>query len=241
MKKMKTIFSAASAIIVMIALVACNKKDDSKKVLEFGQVSDINGKVYKTVKIGDQWWMAENLAVDRYNDGTPIAYIPNSQNDSIWIKADSALYTSINDSISGKLYNGYCVFSDKNLAPEGWHIATDEDWKRMEKYIGMEVGETEGTGWRGINEGNKLTTKYSVGWPDLGTLYGTDEFGFHAIPGGVRIFDGRTNISGTMAFWWTKTRDGENGWYRYIDINDNRIFRQHIDLRYGMSIRCVKD
>jgi uncharacterized protein (TIGR02145 family) len=225
----------------MIFLFGCKKDEEAQPIIEYGTVTDIENVVYKTVKIGDQWWMAENLRVSSFNDGTPIDFLAISESDSIWANTVLPMYTSINDSIFGYLYNAFVVRSDKNIAPAGWHVATDEDWKKLESNIGMNDGELNQTGWRGTDEAEKLATKYSVGWPEGGVLYGSNEFGFTAVPGGCRIFDGRTNISSNTAFWWTASEDGNNNLYRYIDAGDRRIFRQFTYPQYGMSIRCVKD
>lgn len=209
--------------------------------IERGTVTDIEGNQYATVKIGDQWWMAENLRCASFNDGSALNYHNLEAEDSLWAKSEQPAYTFINDSIFGYLYNGKVISDSRNIAPMGWHIPTDQEWKTMEETIGMGSFDLNQTGWRGENEGEKLTSKYSVGWPEGGVLFGSDEYGFDAIPGGCQIFDGRTNVSSTSAFWWTSDFAGEEIWYRYLDWQDKRIFRQHTYPAYGMSIRCVKD
>ncbi len=237
-RKLAILFCIAACVMLVFS---CKKEEEEEIVIERGTVTDIDGNVYATVKIGDQWWMAENLRVTKFNDGTTIEYIELNSDDSLWANSADAAYTYINDSISGNLYNGNVVQNGKNIAPAGWHIPTDEEWKTMEATIGMQSGDLNQTGWRGEFEGDKLASKYSAGWPEGGLLYGTDEFGFHALPGGCRIFDGQTNISSLTAFWWTRSADENELWYRYMDAQQKRIFRQHTYVQYGMSIRCVKD
>jgi uncharacterized protein (TIGR02145 family) len=228
-------------ILLLIAFSSCKEETKEEVIIERSTVADIDGNVYNTVKIGDQWWMAENLKVSRFNDGTEISLIDNSNNDE-WETTILPSYSIINNGTSGYLYNGNVVRSDKNIAPEGWHIPTDEEWRKMESYIGMTSAEVIATGFRGENEAALLTSKNSSGWPDSGVLFGTDDFGFDARPGGCRIVDGRINIFNTTAFWWAKdTLDNGEGWYRYIDLYESRIFRQTTYNEYGMSIRCVKD
>jgi uncharacterized protein (TIGR02145 family) len=228
---------------VMIALTSCDKEkqEEVERVIERSTVTDLEGNVYQTVKIGDQWWMAENLLTTKFNDGTDITLIPTSDPASDWSNNTNPCYTEINKELFGLLYNGAVINSEKNIAPDGWHVPTDEDWIKLEKEIGMSDGDLYATGWRGENEAIKLTTKYSIGWPEGRVLYGTDEYGFNAKPGGCRIFDGNTNISTNTAFWWTDTNSENELWYRYFDSNEKRIFRQHTYKGYGMSIRCVKD
>jgi len=228
-------------IATALFLSSCKKDEPVERIIERGTLTDVEGSTYNTVKIGNQWWMAENLKTSQFNDGTPIQYVGIDESDIIWADATVATYTYINDSLFGYLYSSSVMSDAKNVAPIGWHIPTDEDWKILEIEIGMSNAESNQTGWRGSVEGEKLTSKNSRGWPQGGLLFGTDEYGFKALPGGCRIFDGKTNTNTNTAFWWTDSPNGSEYWYRYIDLNERRIFRQHTYPQYGMSIRCVKD
>jgi uncharacterized protein (TIGR02145 family) len=228
-------------LVVTVFLGACKEDDREEIIIEKGTVTDIDGNVYQTVRIGNQWWMAENLKTTRFNDGTTINLIENSNN-AAWENATVPSYSVINNGTSGFLYNGIVVRSEKNIAPEGWHIPSDEEWKTLERAIGMENSEVESTAFRGEEEANLLASKNSLGWPSGGELFGSNKYGFNAIPGGCRIVDGRINIFNTTAFWWAKdTLQNGDGWYRYIDLYDTRVFRQSTFKEYGMTIRCVKD
>jgi uncharacterized protein (TIGR02145 family) len=229
------------AAIVGVFFTGCQEEVVPQKVIETSTVVDIDGNIYKTVKIGNQWWMAENLKVTRFNDGSSLDFYNFSDADSLWSNATNASYTFFSDSILGKLYNYRVVENAKNIAPEGWHVPTDEDWKILEREIGMSTEESNALGWRGSDEANKLVMEYSQGWPSGVALFGTDEYGFAARPGGCRLFNGQWNYQGNVAFWWTATTNGNEAWYRYIDANQTRIFRQHTYKGYGMSIRCVKN
>lgn len=233
-------FFLMTALVVGVFFTGCQEEETPTRIIETSTVTDVDGNVYKTVKIGDQWWMAENLEVTRFNDSTSLAYIAADSVNSAWENETEAAYTSRNEGQYGLLYNFYTVENSKKIAPEGWHIPTDEDWITLEKETGMSIEETQALGWRGINEAEKLTALYSAGWPAGAALFGTDEFGFNAKPGGCRVFNGVTN-GGNIAFWWTASTDGNEGWYRYIDAAQTRIFRQHTYKGYGMSIRCVKN
>jgi uncharacterized protein (TIGR02145 family) len=232
---------AMMLMALTFVLSSCKKEEEEVKQIERSTVTDIDGNVYVTVKIGDQWWMAENLRVSKFNDGTELILISEDMSDSIWANADSPSYCYLNDGLNGFLYNGKTVTNGKNIAPSGWHVATDDEWKKLETTIEMKQSDVQLTGWRGENEGEKLASKYSVGWPEGGELFGTDEYGFNALPGGCRIQDGRTNIFGNTCFWWTQSLEGDQIWYRYLDNQKDEVFRQHTYLEYGMSIRCVKD
>lgn len=227
--------------MLIALLTSCNKETNEVKPLEYSSVTDVDGNTYKTVKIGNQWWMCENLKVAHYNDGSAINLIDISALDSTWSKAEEGSYCFINDSIYGKLYNYYAVADNRKLAPEGWHIPSDEEWQIMEKSIGMTDVEVANLAWRGTNEAEKLVVKYSIGWPQTSLLFGSDEFGFSALPSGVRITDGTTNVTQTTGFWWTNTQVSNKAYYRYIDFQHKDIFRQRTYPTYGMSIRCIKD
>ena len=234
-------FILMTALAVGSVFTGCQEEVIPPRVIETSTVTDIDGNVYKTVKIGGQWWMAENLAVTRFNDNSAVAFISVNALNGDWENTAEPAYTSLNDGQYGFLYSFTVVENAKNIAPEGWHVPTDEDWRILEKEIGMSNEETQSLGWRGNNEAEKLTSLFSEGWPAGAALFGTDEFGFNAKPGGVRVFNGETNFQGNTAFWWTATTNGNEAWYRYIDANQTRMFRQHTYKGYGMSIRCVKN
>ncbi len=235
MRKAIILFSA------IFMLVSC-KEESTKKEIETGKVTDRNGHVYKTVKIGDDWWMAENLRVTVFNDSTPLLAILPSANDNVWASNTVPAFSFVNDTLFGLLYNFSSIEDQRGLAPEGWHIPTDEEWQRMEEAVGMSTEDSDKLGWRGTNEAEKLAPLYSRGWPEFSEMFGTDEFGFNALPGGCRLFNGSLNTQNNTAFWWTRSGYGDNeAWYRYVDYNQDRIFRQHTFQQYGMSIRCVKN
>jgi uncharacterized protein (TIGR02145 family) len=238
------------AVLCMLTLsmtlfTGCTKEEETPYVIERGSVTDVDGNVYGTVKIGNQWWMAENLRVTAFNDGTPISYIPViSGEDSIWANVDSAAYCFINDSLFGYLYNAHTFNNGKNVAPAGWHVPTDDEWRELERTLGMSADETRQTGWRGVSEANALVAQYNVGWPandQTVGLYGSDYYGFNALPSNVRGHDGRTNIQNNSAFWWCNSASEGQYYYRSIDTYHRRIFRQVNYPTYGMSIRCIKD
>ena len=104
-----------------------------------GYCVDIDGNVYKIIKIGDQWWMAENLKVTRYRNGDQI---PNIENASEWSALLTGAYCVYENKVSladtfGYLYNWYAIDDSRNIAPAGWHVPTDEEWKQLEMYLGM--------------------------------------------------------------------------------------------------------
>ena len=226
--------------IAFLTLNSCKKDEVEVKENETSTMTDLEGNVYKTVKIGDQWWMSENLKVTKYNDGSSIIFIDSLQTDSTWAAQTEGAFCKT-DNRYGMLYNWFSVVDSRKLAPAGWHIPTDEEWKTMEKSIGMSAEASNQTAWRGTNECEKILPKSSIGWPAASIVFGTNESGFSALPGGCRLFNGEINNQSNCAFWWTSTADNNEAWYRYIDRNNKKIFRQHTYQKYGLSIRCIKD
>jgi uncharacterized protein (TIGR02145 family) len=185
--------------------------------------------------------MAENLKVEHYRDGSPITEIPTTEADSVWAQSLVGSYCSFEDSIYGHLYNHFAIEDINQLAPEGWHIPSDAEWKTLEKTIGMQQNQVDALAWRGTNEGEILMNKARVGWPQASIAFGSNLYGFSALPGGCRLQNGFTNTEKNTAFFWSTSADGNQAWYRYLDAQKKTIFRQQTYRLYGMSIRCIKD
>jgi len=161
-------------------------------------LTDIDDNEYQTVKIGDQWWMAENLKTTRYRNGDAIpANLDNAQ----WQNTTSDAYAvyphgdvdGINSEEEmvdayGKLYNWYAVDDERGLCPTGWHIPSDDEWKQLEMYLGMtrEDADNPGSISRGIDEGGKMKSIRTE--PDTHPRWDspnegvTNESGFSGLP-----------------------------------------------------------
>lgn len=222
---------------------------DEKQVvaIETGTVTDAEGNVYKTVKVGDQWWMAENLKSRRFSNGDNISFV-NTSDVSGWSSLNGqpacAVYQDRSDA-PGILYNHAVIEDARGIAPAGWHVATDQDWKRLEQQVGMTAAQSEKTGWRGGDIGDKLKRSGTESWNRYDGVWASNAYGFSATAGGCRIMDGRFSTPTGLVysgFWWTATPqlNGES-WYRYLDYKSSGIFRSHTPNAYGMSIRCVKN
>ena len=136
--------------LLLVALNGCNNPVNT--------VTDVDGNIYHTVLIGDQEWMTENLKTTRYNDGTPIAYVVDVTD---WRNIDEPAYVWYENNSSyeesyGALYNWHAVGDPKGLCPDGWRVATDEDWKELELLLGMNPEQIEGTGLRCVDYGAQL-------------------------------------------------------------------------------------
>ena len=213
--------------ILIIITTGCTKKDENITV------TDYEGNIYKTVKIGKQLWMAENLRSIRLNDGTKLANITDGM---IWGNpaASAPAYCWYNnDSISymstyGALYNYYAV-KTTILCPTGWHVPSDEEWTTMVALFGR-PGETGGK----LCEAGDLHWQYN--------MYATNESGFTALPGGRRYINyGAFLEMGKAGYWWTSTPwDSSEAYYRGIYPNMG-VISGWVENGVGYSIRCVKD
>ena len=233
--------------VFIVFASSCKKDNDNKSdnptngkttavfnsSITYGSMTDQDGNTYKTVTIGTQTWMAENLRTTKYNDGTDIYLVTDN---TAWGSLTSGGYcnyanTTNVDTIAtyGRLYNWYAVNTGK-LAPNGWHVPTDAEWETLTNYLGgtsvvggklKEIGTTH---WNSPNQG------------------ATNETGFTALPGGYRDEDGTFGYIGRFALLCSATENGLNsarsqfiteGGSNGVMINYRKVF--------GYSVRCVRD
>ena len=211
-------------------------------------VKDIDGNSYKTVKIGEQIWMAENLKVTQYRNGDPI---PNLTDENDWQNTEQGAYCNCKydnrgDDVEtyGRLYNWYAVDDKRGLAPRGWHIPTDDEIKELEMHLGMSQEEADGRTRRGTNEGSKLAGMADL-WSD-GNLENNPEFGtsgFDFLPGGYRgVSSGQYVSMGNSGYFWSSTEQHHNtAWHRSLGYAYSVINRVGNSRRHGFSVRCIKD
>lgn len=206
--------------------------------LQAQTVKDIDGNVYKTVTIGTQTWMAENLKTTKFNDGTEIPLAKLEANE--WANHTVAgstqpAYCWLYDSASvyknryGAFYNGFTIIRG-NLCPAGWHVPSDQDWTILTTYLGGES-----------IAGGKLKEAGTTNWnkPNNGA---TNETGFTARAGGTISDNGSNWYNLDYVFWWSSTVNNEKYlWTRDINFNVPNITRSYADMQVGNSVRCIKD
>jgi len=182
---------------------------------------DRDGKEYKTVKIGNQWWMAENLNYDTKTGS--IIY----NNDS---KANSPVY--------GRLYDWNTAVSS---CPSGWHLPSHEEWRYLEMELGFKQNEpVYGNNLYGKDEGGKLKEVGLLHWqePNTGASNTTD---FSALPGGHFAMNQFWGIN-QVGHFWAGEKDAANAWYRSLIYKDSAIHIYFQEKSGGYkSVRCVKD
>jgi uncharacterized protein (TIGR02145 family) len=205
-------------------------------------VTDIDGNIYNTVQIGNQTWMAENLATTKYKDGNPIpkvtdsiAWFGLSSPGYCWYKNDSSTYNRP----WGALYNWYTVSTDK-LCPAGWHVPSNAEWHTLVLFLDPAAQDCYCT--ESSVAGNELKETGLVHWGNGNSA--TNSSGFTAVGTGFRnyfnkSFQGHTAVD----YFWTSTPNTPYAtvWHRFIQNNSSNVY-EYLDQKYqGMSVRCIKD
>jgi len=196
--------------------------------LTYGSVSDIDGNIYKTIQIGSQTWMAENLKTTKFNDNTPVPFVTEV---TIWSELSTPGYTWYNnDSIGyGALYNWYSVNTGK-LCPAGWHVPSDDEWTGLTTYLGGDS-----------IAGDRIKETGILHWitPNTGA---TNESGLTGLPGGYRNYIGSFGNIKKIGYWWTSTIfNTVDAYYRFISSDFKPVVRSNSSQKGGFSVRCLKD
>lgn len=203
-----------------------------------------DGNEYNWVQIGDQVWMAENLAylpsVNMVADGSEDAagsyyYVYGYDGTNVADAKATGNYTTY-----GVLYNWTAAMDGEassttdpsgiqGVCPTGWHLPSDAEWTELTDYLG------------GTGAGGKLKETGTTHWdsPNTGA---TNETGFTALPGGTRNYDGAFYNIGLNGLWWSATEiDATKAWYRYVGYDYSDVGRDYVYKKIGFSVRCVRD
>lgn len=200
-----------------VILFSCGGEDGDKDVSSA-----------KTVEIGGKTWMAENLNISKFKNGDPI---PQITDEAEWKKAGvdgSPAWCYYNNDPAngekyGKLYNWYAVNDPRGLAPEGWHVPTDEEWNSIGDALGSKAGAS-------------MKSKAWVGGQ------GNGESGFEGMPGGNRNHDGSFHLLNSYGVFWTDTpAQGDYSWFRSLTSANAFLTRDYSNRSKGLSVRLVKD
>jgi uncharacterized protein (TIGR02145 family) len=202
--------------------------------LSVPSVTDIDGNTYKTIGIGSQEWMAENLKTTSYRNGDLIGTTTPATLDISGEPTPKYQWAcggnESNVTTYGRLYTWYAVTDSRNVCPTGWHVPTDAEWTTLTDYLG------------GISvAGGKLKESGTTHWnsPNTGA---TNETGFTALPGGVRGSSGAFSFIGILGYWWVATEGGAaDAWDRYLSAYSGDVGRDSGIKKTGFSVRCLKD
>jgi uncharacterized protein (TIGR02145 family) len=216
----------------------------AKEICDNGVDDNCNGKIdeecIKFVTICNQAWMARNLEVKSFRDGTPIPQVTDVAEWTNTTKPAWCYYANVtaNGITYGVLYNWFAVNGDidgdgdkdKELAPTGWHVASDAEWKTLSDCLGGAaiaggpLKEAGGAHWTAPNAG------------------ATNSSGFTALPGGFRNNAGSFESIGFKGYWWTATESSStNAVYRFLDYNTVILTAANDDKNHGFSVRCVRN
>jgi uncharacterized protein (TIGR02145 family) len=205
--------------------------------VEFVKCMDYDQRNYKTVKIGNQTWMAENLAYlpdiqlttsESYTE--PRYYVYGYTGSDVATAKQHPNYKAY-----GVLYNWHAA---KAACPTGWHLPSDDEWKQLEMALGMTQAQADGTGWRKTNQGKQM--KATRGWYNNGN--GTNTSGFSALPGGYLYGSGSFGDIGSYGRWWGSTESSADYvWGRRLLYEFSTVFRDGHRKKCGFSVRCVMD
>jgi uncharacterized protein (TIGR02145 family) len=196
-------------------------------------VSDIDGNIYHSVTIGTQTWMVENLRTTKYRNGDQII---NVTDNTEWAGLTGGSYCWYRNDISNKpvygaLYNWYAVGDIRNIAPAGWHVASDDEWKALSDFLG---GSTVA--------GGKMKETGITHW-DSPNSYATNESGFTAVAGGFRDQYAGFEFRGIESHWWSSSlgKTDPTPIYWALSVGNTRTYQLQSSKGTGFSVRCIKD
>jgi uncharacterized protein (TIGR02145 family) len=219
-----------------------------------GTITDIDGNVYKTVKIGNQWWMAENLKVTHYLNRELIGTTSPATLD---ITGESApkyqwAYAGNESNVAtyGRLYTWFAVTDNRKVCPTGWHVPTNSEWTTMENYL-----MANGYNYDGTITGNKYakalaaTTNWIISTSTTVGAVGNTDYpdkrnatGFTALPGGIRYGVGMFSGIDHEGNWWSSSEiSAQTAWQRFMHCVKSDVYMGGNGKGVGFSVRCVKD
>ena len=232
MRKKSSILTYALTMGLLLMFSTSCEKDDNKDDPKV--VKDADGNVYKTITIGEQTWMTENLKTTKYNDGTAIPLVNDNK---AWGALTTPAYCwhgddETNKATYGALYNWHAVKTDK-LCPTGWHVPDADEWAVLvsslggEDVAGGELKEAGTTHWKDPNGG------------------ANNNSGFTALPGGGRSDQGHfTTDFEKHGNWWAANESTDYpamAWFSTLNCFKEDATIYFTNKKSGMSVRCIKD
>ena len=238
---MKKTIQFFAFILLGLLLTQCEKEAQiNEQAPELA--TDADGNVYQTIKLGNQVWMLENLKTTKFNDGAPITkwafgtdwyYSPEPLALYQWASTQDLnnIYPNpLPFDYYGAMYNEFALLSGK-LAPKGWRIPTEQDFKNLEVFVASQGFVT--------NEATALKSK--TGWV-LSSGNGTDALGFRALPNGYVAFGGTATGSELICSWATADVNATTQKRRIVSLLKNgSIVFGDASISLGAAIRCIKN
>lgn len=225
--------SEANSFTTGTTLHTCGAPNVHNPDLTYGSMTDQEGNVYKTIVIGAQEWMAENLNTSIYRNGDLVS--PGGWLDDFnWSSTNSSAWTYYNGNPNyacpfGKLYNWYACADARGLCPVGWHLPNNQEWTILIGYLG---GETIA--------GGKLKSSGLQYW-SIPNTDGNNESGFSGLQGGYRSSNG-VFVNNGYGYWWSSTEPTTNqASYYYLFSAYGGVISGSQNLNNGISVRCLRD
>lgn len=263
---MKTKVKSILVIAALTLLIASScDSDDENELIEqgctndatyhnpektYGSLTDQQGNTYKTIIIGSQVWMAENLKTSRYRNGD---LIPNITEQVVWEGISGGAWCNYeNDSQYdcpyGKLYNWYTVSDARNICPTGWHVPSESDWNTLIGYLDPSFQPNP-------NSTNLLLSSFAGGrLKSTGTQYwdspntnASNESGFSALPSGYRIVNNEPydrkfySLNGSSSFWSSTSSDSAFAKIIRVEHASSNVYKVKYEKRRGFAVRCIQD
>ena len=232
--------SEANSFTTGTTLHTCGATHVHNPNLSYGSMTDQEGNRYKTIVIGSQEWMAENLSTSIYRNGDAIQTGLSNAEWTNTVITQIGSWAYWNDDVSnacpyGKLYNWYACVDARKLCPVGWHVPTDAEWTVLTNYLGGEAtagGIMKATG----------TIETATGLWYAPNAEATNSTGFSGIPGGFRNNNGGYGYIGYLLHWWSSSEVGNDfAFSRYLGYSGGNALRVNSNKQVGFSVRCLRD
>lgn len=212
--------------------------------LIYSELLDQSGYLYKSINIGDQIWMAENLNTDVYRNGDTISWIDS---EFLWSEANVGAWcyyqnNSENQCPYGKLYNALAVTDARGLCPVGWRVPTESDWNELLSNLDSNADTLCLNCIQSNLAGNALKTAGNLYWQAQPLVLALNTSGFSALPAGFRANDGTFSYQGSLGVCWSSA--GQSGGFQFsrgLSSQSNSFVRYADDQKSGFSVRCIKE
>jgi uncharacterized protein (TIGR02145 family) len=201
-------------------------------IIQFACIFSSQAQIDNTIEIGEQVWMRENLDVSTFKNGD---HIPEAQTSVMWEEYTAQrkpawCYYEMDSANAklGKLYNWFAITDERGIAPDGWHVPSDEEWQTLIDYLG---GDSIAGGK--MKDHDKFWESPNTG--------ATNESGFSALPGGYRYHNGFF-YKGYTAFFFSSTEHSTlTAWIRLLNYDNTKVYRYFGNKWDGHSVRLIKD
>jgi uncharacterized protein (TIGR02145 family) len=225
-------YSVLAIALALILIQGCKKTDTLPAEKSLTTVTDIDGNVYKTVIIGAQVWMAENLKTTKYGNGDQIVTTTSDISGESSPKYQWAFGDDVNNADTyGRLYTWFAATDVRSVCPTGWHVPTDIEWETLKLYLGGDS-----------IAGGKLKETGTTHWqtPNSGA---TNEVKFNVLPAGYRNYTGSFVSLQLSSYIWSSSQNPtpEWSWGQRIGYNDGILLRGGYYKQSGASVRCIQN